>query len=241
MQNPIARSALRGLGAVGIGLVLSAPGAIVTDTARISTKPKTPDSEVRKLADGSPRQGLVFPVGSTGNGAVVIRFLRMRPIFGLRFYQNSDIYYSTKYRVLADTDGDGLFDKPLAEGPCRPPYDWTDARWPEIRVHALRLESVEGVSKGQRAHPCIGEIEVFGKALPDDADDARLAGWPVRRISRVHPIERWIDLSGSNRPVIVLHPVEAGARQAAEEPADEHHFQDHFRRRHPAPAGEDRV
>ncbi len=190
--------------------------AVVTDTARITTEPETADSQVRRLADGSTRQGLVFPVGSTGGGAVVFRFLRTRPVSGLRFYQNSNVYYSTKYRVLADVDGDGRFEKVLAEGACGPSYAWTAARWPETRVRGLRLESVEGVSKGQRAHPCLGEVEVFGKALPDDADDARRAGWPVRRISKVRAIDRWIDLSGITRPVVVLHPADAVARRAAE-------------------------
>jgi len=194
----------------------AAHAAVVTDTARITTEPKTPDREVRKLADGSIRRGLVFPVGSTGNGAVIIRFFRARPVSGLRFYQNSNVYYSTMYRVLADVDGDGRFERPLAAGRCRPTYNWTEAHWSETSVRGLRLESVDGVSKGQRAHPCLGEIEVFGKILPDDADDALRAGWPVRRVSKVRAIDRWIDLSGVARPVAVLHPAGPGSRRAAE-------------------------
>ncbi len=193
-----------------------ASAAVVTDTAVITTQPKVEDRLVRALADGSIRRGLVFPVGSKGDATITIRFLRARPVSGLRFYQNSPVYYSTKFRVRADCDGDGRFEKTLAEAQCRPPYEWTEARWPEIRVHALRWESVEGVSKGKRAHPCLGELEVFGKPLPTDAEDARRAGWPVRRLSQVRPIRRRIDLSGRTRPVVVLHPNDAAGRTAAQ-------------------------
>ncbi len=201
------------VGLIVLGLNVRAGDAGVATTGEIRTEPAIPRRELRALVDDSLRTGLAFPVGSRGNGAVVFRFFRDRPVSGLRFYQNSWVYYATAYRVMADRDGDGRFETRLAAGACRPVFHWTEARWPETPVRALRLEFTAGVSKGARAHPCLAEIEVFGKALPQDSADIRRAGWPLYRISRVRSIERWIDLSGRSRPVTILYP--PGAEKAA--------------------------
>lgn len=204
------------------GLAWAAPAnELITDTARITTAPHTPVAMIRTLADGATRGGLVFPVNSTGEGSVTLTFFRLRLVSGLRFYQNSPVYYSTRIRVQADCDGDGTFEKTLAETPCRPPFDWTTVHWAPLRLYALRLVSLKGVSKGKRAHPCIGELEVLGKALPTDAEDSKRAGWPVRRIAAVRPLDPWIDLSGATRPVVVLSPEDPASREGAVRAADE--------------------
>ncbi len=193
---------------------------IITDTAGVSSEPAVDLGQLRLLGDGLLKSGLAFPVGSSGEGAVIFRFFRPREVSGLRFYQNSDVYYSTAFRIAADCDGDGTFEQLLAEGACSGPYQWSGANWSPVILRALRLESVEGVSKGRRAHPCLSEVEVLGKALPTDAEDRRRGGWPIREISTVRPVDRWTDLSGKARPVAVLHPVGEAGRRAANRVAE---------------------
>ena len=178
----------------------------ISASATVTTSPSLDARVVQKLIDGNERSGIAFPVGSKGEGAVTFRFPRPRVATGLRFLQTSDIYFTTRFAVRGDKDGDGEFELTLCQADAAKPREWTSARWEAVEVRGLRLESVAGVSKGRRAHPCLGEVQVFGIVLPTDAADARAAGNPVRGISGVRPIDRWIDLSGQTRPVAVVHP-----------------------------------
>ncbi len=189
-----------------LAAVLPASAANIVHAGKLSCKPALDPKRLQRLTDGSKGTGIAFPVGSKGEGAFSLAFARPHRVSGIRFYQTSPVYFTTEFRVDADTTGDGAFDAVLFQGKAAEPEEWTEAKWDAVQVHALRLASVRGVSKGRRAHPCIGEIEVLGEPLPTDNADARSLGNPVSRITRVREIDRWIDLSGRTRPVAVLVP-----------------------------------
>ena len=188
-----------------MSIAASHPTNIVT-AARLSSAPELPTSTLHRLIDAGARSGIAFPVGSKGDGAFTFTFLRPHTVQGMRFHQTSAIYYTTRFKVTADKDGDGKFETSLAEADAAAPPGWTSAQWAGATVHALRLASVAGVSKGRRAHPCLSEIEVLGLPLPTDTADARTVGNPVTNITQVRKLSTWIDLSGRTRPVAVLRP-----------------------------------
>jgi len=178
----------------------------VAQTARVSSRPELPVEMLRRLVDTQARQAVVFPVGSTGDARVRFKFLHPHQVSGIRFHQTSTAYYTTRFKVTGDTDGDGKLETTLCEGKAGDVPGWSSADWKPVRVHAIELVSVEGVSKGKRAHPCMSEVEILGEPMPTDNEDARSLGNPVTQIGRVRAMDRWVDLSGKTRPVVVLSP-----------------------------------
>ena len=199
-----------------IGLNAAEPDVVnVANTACLTSRPELPADRLRRLIDGVERSAVSFPVGSKGEGAFTFTFGRPRRTTGIRFWQPSSIYYTQRFRVEADSDGDGQFGAVLVETEAVAPPSWTSAEWQPVVAHALRLVSTAGESKGRRAHPTVGEIEVFGESLPTDVDDARAVGNPVSHIRHVREMDRWTDLSGKTRPIVILHPDDLPYAEAA--------------------------
>ena len=187
----------------------------ILSLGKLTTQPETERASHWALADGVPTKGHVFPVGSSGGGIFTLTFPRSRETTGLRFYQNGAVYYCTTYEVRADRDGDGTFELVLADSKANDPHRWTEVSWKPTTLRALQLRAMEGVAKGKRAYPCVGELEVFGSEMKTDAEDAKACGWPVTDIHHCRQRRSQIDLSGKTRPVIILCPENAAGGQAA--------------------------
>ena len=204
---------------LGILLALTASHLMaqsnILSLGRLTTQPETERVSHWTLADGVPTKGVTFPVGSSDGGAFTLRFPRTRETSGLRFYQNGAVYYCTTYEVRADCDGDGTFERILADGEAGDPHKWTEVSWKPVTLRALQLRAIKGVAKGKRAFPCLGELEVFGAKMETDAEDAKACGWPVTDIHYCRQRRSRIDLSGNVRPVIILCPENTAGTQAA--------------------------
>ena len=197
----------------------------IAATAQVVTQPDVEPAMRKLLTDGDvdPKRGLAFPVKSSGPGVITFRFYRPRRVQALYFSHPHKWYLIKTFRVLADLTGKGTYDHELARGSAtRTEYpSWEGVSWKPTTVHGLRLEPLSGFAGGNRAYPALGEIMVFGDALPTDHEDAVAAGNAVRVISRVRTIRSSIDLSGNTRPVAILLPEDPayqglGAALAAE-------------------------
>lgn len=198
------------------GALVVAQEVNIAPAAEITCSPDVVEGSVRGLLDGRVSRGLTFEVGTSGEGTVTFAFDTPRPVTGLRFFQNSPVYYSSHYVIEADADGDGQFEVVLAEGTQAPIGEWIEHRWEPATVRVLRLRSVEGYSGGRRAHPCLGEVEIYGPALPADAARAAALGNPVSTISAPRPLRRITPLIVDGRAPAVVAGNDAASRAAAE-------------------------
>ncbi len=194
----------------------SAQDATITHTATITSLPGVQGADFSTLLDGRVETGIAFDVGTDGEGAVSFDFGAPRIVSGIRFFQNSETYYTTRYAIEGDTTGDGEFETTLAEGAEAPVLEWIEHRWEPVEVQAIRLRSVEGVSGGRRAHPCLAEVEVIGPALPADSARAAELGHPVSAVTAVRPLRRSTALIANDTPPAVVAGTDAASRAAAE-------------------------
>ncbi len=135
--------------------------ANIACAAALTCQPEVKEGGLRYLLDGRVGTGFSFEVGTEGDGWVAFDFGRTRTITGLRFFQHSEIYYTTDYTIEGDADGDGTYELTLAEGSQAKIGDWNERRWEPAQVRVVRLRSVKGVSEGRRAHPCLAEVEIL--------------------------------------------------------------------------------
>lgn len=187
------------------GVFAQGPVVNIAYTATVAVSPAV-EGDTSAVVDGNPASSLTFALGTSGEGSVNLSFDHPRQVSGLRFFQSSDVYYTTRYVVEADLEGKGDFGRSLATGDQALPRQWTELRWEPVAVRALRLRSLAGVSKGRRAHPVLGEIEVLGVAEPGDVKRATERGIIVPKLAVVRPLRRTTPLVVNGRGPAVLLP-----------------------------------
>ncbi|MEA3400097.1 MAG: hypothetical protein U9R79_02520 [Armatimonadota bacterium] len=207
------------LAVVVIALASSTAGAEeanIAPAAEITCHPQVAEGRVQHILDGRVGTGFAFEVGTSGDGSVAFDFASAREVTGLRFFQHSEIYYTTRYVIEGDADGDGDYELTLAEEADAAVGEWLEHRWDPVSLRVLRLRSVEGVSEGKRAHPCVAEIEVLGPALAGDAARAAELGNPVSTVSAPRPLRRMTPLVVDAHPPVVVAGRTEACRTAAQ-------------------------
>jgi len=197
-----------------------AEDANIAPAADITCTPEVAEGRIPGILDGRVDTGFAFEVGTGGEGSVTFDFGAAREVTGLRFYQSSEVYYSTRHVVEGDAEGDGEYELTLAEGADAPIGEWIEHRWESVTVRVVRLRSVEGVSEGRRAHPCLGEVEVYGPALAGDAARAAELGNPVSTISAPRVLRRATPLVVDGRAPTIVAGAGGACRAAAQALAD---------------------
>ena len=172
--------------------------------AQVTSTPALAPKSARGLVDGSIGRGASFEVGTSGEGTVTFTFAEPRPVSGLRFYQSSEVYHATAYAVEADRDGDGTFEQRLVESDTAPLQQWIEHQWQTTTLIAIRLRCRSGVSKGRRAHPTLGEVEILGAWRAGDLVRVNAAGLFVPRLHAVRPLRRTTELVVNGRQPAVL-------------------------------------
>ncbi len=193
-----------------------AQDANIAPTAEIATTPAATGERVALIFDGRVDTGFAFDVGTAGDGAVSFDFGAPREVVGMRFFQHSEVYYTQRYVIEGDAAGDGEFELTLAEGAEAPVGAWIEQRWEPVTLRVLRLRSVEGVSGGKRAHPCLAEVEILGPMLPGDATRAAELGNPVSTIAAPRPLRRSTPLVVGGRPPAIVSGTDEPTRAAAQ-------------------------
>lgn len=199
-------------------LALVVPAAQAADSniayaATVTASPAVQDDLFADAVDGRVTTGLTYAVGTKGEGTITLTFTHPRPVSGVRLYQNSAVYYATKYVLEADVTGQGDFATVLAQGEEFPLNQWVEHRWAPRPLRAVRFRSLAGVSNGSRAHPIIGEFEVLGVPEASDLQAAVERGIVVSQLPAVRPLRRVTPLTVNGRPPALLLP--AGAEYDA--------------------------
>ncbi|MBU0609333.1 MAG: hypothetical protein KKI08_15715, partial [Armatimonadetes bacterium] len=200
---------MRKLAALTLLLALSPAVAAernIAVAAKITTAPETEPGAILALLDGRPETQLTFAVKTAGEGAITFNFDHPRLVSAVRLYQANDVYYTTAYVIEADTDGDGTFDRVLAEVKPALQKQWAEHAFAPLQLVALRFRSTEGVSKGSRAHPCLGELQIIGQAEAGDMKKAAELGIPVAAVDEVRALTRETPLVVGGRGPAVLAP-----------------------------------
>ncbi len=187
-------------------LTAAADEANIAYVATVTATPKLASDNATAVVDGNTRSALTFEVGTEGEGVITFTFDEPREVSGVRLYQSHEVYYTTAYVIEADLDGDGTFEKTLAEAEEFPLSEWAEHHWEPVAVKGLRFRSVAGVSKGKRAHPALAEVEIIGPTQPDDLQKANAAGIAVPKLPDVRPLERTTPLIVNGRPPAVIAP-----------------------------------
>ena len=184
----------------------------IAPAARISSIPKKVQGGLGRLVDGIldyNKNSISFAAGTSGPSQITFRFLRRRTVGALYFHQGARAYVTQTFKVLADKDGKGKYSVTLASGKCPKPPCWSGVTWKPRKVWGVRLVAVKGYSTGRRAYPEMDEVLIFGEPLPSDQEDRRKSGNPISTIGAVRNLDRFVDLSGRKRPVVVLVPADA--------------------------------
>ena len=168
----------------------AAEDANIAYAATVTATPKPASDSMNALVDGRITTGFAFDVGTSGAGTFTFAFDEPREVSGARVYQSHGVYYMTHYVIEADADGDGKFEKTLAENTAAPMDEWAEHSWDVLTLKALRLRCVAGESGGRRAHPSLAEFEIIGKPLPSDVAKASSLGIAVPRLYAVRAIDR---------------------------------------------------
>ncbi len=196
----------------GVALLLTcaftaaAEEANIAYLATVTATPQPASEDLSAVVDRNTHTAIVFEVGTEGEGAITFTFDEPRQVSGVRLYQSHQVYYSTAYLIEADPDGDGTFDKLLAEAAEFPLSEWAAHHWEPLVLKAVRFRSVAGVSKGKRAHPALAEFEIIGPPRPGDLQQANAAGITVAKLPAVRPLERTTALVVNGRPPAVIAP-----------------------------------
>ncbi|MBI3923597.1 MAG: hypothetical protein HY318_19415, partial [Armatimonadetes bacterium] len=197
-----------------------ADGALVNlaPLASITCAPEADGDSLKAVTDGNPRQGLVFAVLSKGEGAVTLTFPTVQQIERIRILQGERAYYSTAYRVVADCDGDGDFETTLAEVKGNATWgEWATLDLKPAVVKAIRFQSLAGKSEGARAHPVVGEMEVYGPATREDLQELIRMGNPPTAFPVLKPMYLTTPLvADGNALCAILTPDEPGYRELGE-------------------------
>ncbi|MGE5530555.1 MAG: hypothetical protein ACM3VW_00390, partial [Bacteroidota bacterium] len=186
--------------------VFAAPSANITFAGKLTAEPTVEPGAEKAALDGNLATSLTFAVKTSGEGSVTLSFDAPRQVSALRFYQGSEIYYSTHLLVEADTTGEGKFDRKLAESEKPAVRDWVEISFEPVTLRAIRLRSTAGVSNGGRAHPCLAELQVLGKPEASDMTKASEQGIAIAQLTAVRFIDRVTPLVRAGRAPAVLAP-----------------------------------
>ncbi|MCE5240317.1 hypothetical protein LLH23_17775 [bacterium] len=205
-----------------VAVLLSLSPACAADrniavAAKVTVTPETEPGAVLALLDGRLETQLTFAVKTSGEGTITFTFDHPRLVSGVRLYQDNDVYYATAYALEADADGDGTFERVLAETKAAAQKQWAEHRFDPVKLAALRFRSTAGVSKGLRAHPCLAELQIIGQAEAGDMKRASELGLAVAAVDAVRPLARETSLLVAGRAPAVLAPEDKAydaARQA---------------------------
>lgn len=197
-----------------LSVSFAAADSNIAFAAKITASPAIGDN-INNLIDDNPSTSCTFEVGTAGEGTITFTFDTPRQISAVNVTQNSEIYKSTVYVIEADTTGDGVFDTKLAEKTAAVPDEWDNHTFAPINVVAIRVRSVEGVSRGRRAHPALGEVQIFGQPLPDDYAKAAAAGVTIPHLAFVRDIERTTNLVVNGKSPAIIAPAGEGWAEAA--------------------------
>ena len=118
----------------------------ITPAAALTCQPEVSEGRLGSILDGRVRTGFAFEVGTEGDGWVAFDLGEARTVSGLRFFQHSEIYYTTDYVIEGDAEGDGEYELTLAEGSEAKIGDLNEHGWEPTQVRVVRLRSVKGVS-----------------------------------------------------------------------------------------------
>jgi hypothetical protein len=178
----------------------------IAAAAQITATPATEPGAALALVDGRIETQLTFAVKTTGEGAVTFAFDHPRLVSAVRLYQGNDVYFATAYVIEADVDGDGTFEKVLAESQSVPQNQWAEHRFEALKLKGLRFRCTAGVSKGLRAHPCLAELQIIGEAEAGDMKKAAELGIPIMALDEVRPLTRRTPLATEGCGPAVLAP-----------------------------------
>jgi len=178
----------------------------IAATATITATPETEPGAVLALLDGRLDTQLTFAVKTAGEGAITFTFDHPRLVSAVRLYQLHDVYYATAYVIEADTDGDGTFERVLAEAKPALQKQWAEHRFDPLKLVALRFRCTEGVSKSARAHPCLAELQIIGQVEAGDMKKATELGIPIAAVDEVRPLTRQTPLAVDGHGPAVLAP-----------------------------------
>ncbi len=197
------------------------PGHVnIACAARITPRPALARNNVVPLADGNPARGTSYEVGTSGHGQVTFAWDQPRRISGVRLFQTSPVYVMTDLVVEGDAQGTGDFTLQLGEAHQTPIKHWIEIAWNTATLRALRVRCTQGESKGRRAHPCWGEIEIIGEPLDTDFEAATKRGLPVTHIPKALPVRQETTLRAGGAMPVILAPQDARYEPAAGALAD---------------------
>lgn len=194
---------------------LAAPDGVINYAATLTTSPAVEPGAAAQLLDGRPTTALTFAVGTAGEGSLTFSFDTPRLVSGVRFLQGSELYTTTRYVLEYDPNGQGQFQK-LLEGTAASVNAWVEQKFAPVTLRALRFRSLQGVSNGSRAHPCIAEFQIIGKPEADDMRKAGELGIAIPFLEAVRPVERTTSLVVNGRAPAVLVPAGDGYQTARE-------------------------
>ena len=204
---------------IGLVLLLGISAAAVAAgnigvAATVTTTPAGEPDAVRALLDGRLDTQLTFAVNTSGPGTVTFTFDHPRTVWTVRVYQGHAVYYATAYVIEADTDGDGTFERVLAEANPAVQTAWAEHEFAPLELVALRLRATEGVSKGARAYPCLAELQIIGEPEADDMKRAGELGIPIAELSAVRPLTRETEIAAGGLAPAILAPADAAYQPA---------------------------
>lgn len=204
---------------IGLALLLGVlTAAVAADNlgiaATVTTTPESEPNTVQALFDGRLDTQLTFAVKTAGAGTVTFTFDHPRTVWAVRVYQGNTAYYSTAYVIEADTDGDGTFERVLAEAKPAVQSDWAEHELTALELVALRFRATEGVANGARAYPCVAELQIIGEAEPEDMRKAAEMGIPIEQLSAVRPLTRETQITADGQAPAILAPADDAYRPA---------------------------
>jgi hypothetical protein len=207
---------------IALALLLSLSAALAADTnigiaATVTTSPEAEPGAAVALADGRVDTQLTFAVKTAGEGTITFTFDHPRTVSAVRLYQLHNVYYTTAYVIEADADGDGTFERVLAEAKPALQKAWAEHRFTPLQLLAIRFRSTAGVSQGARAHPCLSELQIIGAPEAGDMKKAAELGIPIAELSAVRPISRETPLVVGGRAPAVLAPEDPAYQPAVQE------------------------
>lgn len=208
-----------------LGLVHSYAGELrnLAGLAKVSTQPQCDPATLRNLTDGQPRPGALFAVRTQGEGIFTLRFQKPREIHRVRLFQTSPVYFSTECDIVGDANGSGEFTVQLAP-PTKlsTPGVWEEFSFKPTHLVAIRVRSLAGISRGKRAHPILGDIEVWGKPEPEDAKELIRMGKAPDSVASLKPLSLGTDIVTGGKPrCVILRPEGAGYAAQADRLAAE--------------------
>jgi hypothetical protein len=155
----------------------SAPAGFEDIAGRVEIRcyPDTHSDRLPHLTDGVAEDGAVFLFGRSKNQQGRLRFFFHQPrtVTGFHFYQPRADFSTSRFRISADTDGDGRFRETLAETDASGPTGWSGVTVDPCVAWGIEFYALDGVAPSGRCYPRLTEVRLFGESLADDEQ------WPL--------------------------------------------------------------